>query len=336
MTSINFHTDNLAKLCRVCGNKLKREGKLFDVTDHKTNLQKAFWIDLSLDSNITHPNKFCDTCYHSMNNIVKKGRTHSQEIFIWKPHGPSCAVCIKSIDVNKGGRKPKRKYSHLNNPKNIWAKSISTCLIEAVPEHHKDLSGLSFADFDIASNPSLPLCKCLICENLMRRPVMIEGCQHGFCLGCMITMFEGKTSSLECPYCQHLFVPTQVVPCKVRWSLVNDLKLKCACGALFSSKNAYTTHRGSCDADTSHQMTINDLLKLDLQHTPISASVERATLRVLQHKINGSNDGTAEFTSGGPRVNKNNIKIIIIADRFVIVIKHKTTKVSYIDNYHKD
>ena len=164
------------------------------------------------------------------------------------------------------------------------------------------MQSLSFSDFDIKSNPSLPHCKCLICDDLMRRPVMIEGCQHGFCLGCIITKFEGKSSCFECPYCQHSFTPTQVVPCKVRWTLVDNLKLKCTCGAQFQSRNAFTVHRHTCDADTGHQMTVDDLLKLDLLHTPIPASVERATLRVLQHKINDSNDGTAEFASGGPRV----------------------------------
>lgn len=49
-------------------------------------------------------------------------------------------------------------------------------------------------------------------------------------------------------------------------------------------------------------MTVQDLLQLDLRETPIPSSVERATLKVLQHKIDTSTDGTAEFASGGPRV----------------------------------
>ena len=34
MTSIDFHTGNLDKLCRVCGNKMKRGRKVFTVADH--------------------------------------------------------------------------------------------------------------------------------------------------------------------------------------------------------------------------------------------------------------------------------------------------------------
>ena len=45
MTSIDFHTGNLDKLCHVCGNKMKRGRKVFTVANHIINLQKAFWID---------------------------------------------------------------------------------------------------------------------------------------------------------------------------------------------------------------------------------------------------------------------------------------------------
>ena len=72
-----------------------------------------------------------------MNNVVKKGRAHSQDIFIWRQHGQSCAVCAQSI-VNKGGRKPKQQYSHLKNLINIWTKDISRNLIETIPKHHED------------------------------------------------------------------------------------------------------------------------------------------------------------------------------------------------------
>ena len=42
MTSIDFHTGNLDKLCHVCGNKMKRGRKVFTVANHIINLQKAF------------------------------------------------------------------------------------------------------------------------------------------------------------------------------------------------------------------------------------------------------------------------------------------------------
>ena len=136
----------------------------------------------------------------------------------------------------------------------------------------------------------------------MRRPVMIEGCQHGFCLGCLTLKFEGK-SNFECPYCQNDFVPSQVLPCKVRWTLVDTLRLKCDCGEKFPSQENLDIHRLSCVAiKEGHSMTVQDLLQLDLRETPIPSSVERATLKVLQHKIDTSTDGTAEFASGGPRV----------------------------------
>ena len=48
-------------------------------------------------------------------------------------------------------------------------------------------------------------------------------------------------------------------------------------------------------------MTVGELLQLDLGEK-LPESVEKATLRVLKHKMESSQDGTAEFASGGPRV----------------------------------
>ena len=45
-----------------------------------------------------------------------------------------------------------------------------------------------------------------------------------------------------------------------------------------------------------------ELLELDLDESPIPATVEQATLKILKHKIDSSENGTAEFPSGGPRV----------------------------------
>ena len=71
----------------------------------------------------------------------------------------------------------------------------------------------------------------------------------------------------------------------------------------FPNKEKLDGHKENCHANKQgHSLTVNDLLTLDLNQTQIPVSVEKATLRVLQYKINNSNDGTAEFASGGPRI----------------------------------
>lgn len=93
---------------------------------------------------------------------------------------------------------------------------------------------------------------------------MISGCQHAFCLGCIVLKFEGK-HSFECPHCLSSLVPFLVVPCKVRWSLVDSLMLKCRCGQKFPNRGELNGHKENCDADKQgHSLTVNDLLTLDL------------------------------------------------------------------------
>ena len=128
---------------------------------------------------------------------------------------------------------------------------------------------------------------------------MIGGCQHSFCLGCLILRFEGK-HDLYCPTCDLAFIPTEVAACNVRNRLIEELKIKCTCGENFKSHTKFEMHKSRCKQEGS-MMTVTDSLNLDVT-SPIPPPVERATLRILQHKVNTSDNGTAEFASGGPRV----------------------------------
>ena len=243
-----------------------------------------------------------------MNNIYTKKRTHFQtSLFIWNSHTNNCNVFIQSLQKGKGGRRKKKLHEGVNRFSfaQLWTKEITNSLSKITPANNNDNTDLNISDYDIKFNPSLSLCKCLLCENIIKRPVMIEGCQHAFCLGCIVLKFEGR-QLFECPYCLNPFSPQQVVPCKVRCNLVDQLQISCKCGELFVSKAKLGSHKINCAADKEgHMLTVGDLLSLDLDHQSIPESVEKATLRVLQHKIENSNTGTAEFPSGGPRVRTN-------------------------------
>ena len=131
---------------------------------------------------------------------------------------------------------------------------------------------------------------------------MIEGCQHAFCLGCMVLKFEGKQDSFNCPEQELNFSPERIQSYNVRQNLLESLILKCNCGAVFKYTQDLQIHKKDCISEVEDSLTtVNDLLNLDLTDS-IPKTVERATLKVLQHKMMSSGDGTAEFLSGGPRV----------------------------------
>ena len=185
-----------------------------------------------------------------------------------------------------------------------WDKKKTIELSDKVPKDRLDKS-LNISNFDLGQNPVLPLCKCEICEGLIRRPVMFSGCQHAFCLGCTVMKFEGKANEdLKCPKCHICFTPDQVVPCNTRESLLQTLRLVCAtCQKKFELREEYEDHKRSCvsDAADGDSMTAKEIMDLSLA-SPIPKTVEKATLRVLQHMVDNSANGMAEFDSGGPRV----------------------------------
>ena len=260
--------------------------------------------DINLDLPNVHPKIFCLRCYKTLKNI-KKGHAHSgTKSFTWATKCENeCNTCRQFHSQSKAGRKPMRNQEVKGTVHEqfaiSWSRNFTLQLQAKLPPSTLDES-LNMSNFDIEFNPTLPLCKCTICNNLLRSPVMIEGCQHPFCLGCMTQKFEGQTGEFHCPQCDVIFTCNQVVPCLVRNSLVNQLKLVCNCGANYNVWSSFDQHKKSC-FEKEDPLTVDDLLKIDLNQ-PLPETVERATLRILNHKVNNSSTGTAEFNSGGPRV----------------------------------
>ena len=85
----------------------------------------------------------------------------------------------------------------------------------------------------------------------------------------------------------------------MRQRLVESLILKCKCGEEFSSSSEF--HHQICKkTEQQPSLTIGELFKMDLSQTPIPSEVEKATLRVIEHKM--SVNGRIEFATEGPRV----------------------------------
>ena len=127
---------------------------------------------------------------------------------------------------------------------------------------------------------------------------MLKGCQHAFCLGCLVIKFEGNTD-FTYSYCQNAFALSEAVECKIRSKLVQDLVLKCKCGHESKELEKFNSHKAYCTFGKEGQdITVGDLLTMDLSESAIPSSVEKATLKILEHKMSDSQDGTAKFASG--------------------------------------
>ena len=81
----------------------------------------------------------------------------------------------------------------------IWTKSALENLKEIT---QLDLlpKQLILKDFDPETNPHLHLCVCGICENLLRKPLIMKSCQHAFCFLCLSIFSESNPgNSTFCP-----------------------------------------------------------------------------------------------------------------------------------------
>ena len=62
---MEFHREQLAKHCRVCGKRLsKAKGReTYSCSDYPAQLMACFGINVHRDTDTLHPPQFCNPCY---------------------------------------------------------------------------------------------------------------------------------------------------------------------------------------------------------------------------------------------------------------------------------
>lgn len=95
---MEYHTNELGKVCRVCGkrlNKAKGRERNYLVAEHSKELATVFSIDVSSDCDDTHPLQLCHTCSTFMRFWQTRGVDTPSvgRVFIWAQHSePECMV----------------------------------------------------------------------------------------------------------------------------------------------------------------------------------------------------------------------------------------------------
>ncbi len=95
---MEFHINELKKVCRVCGKraqKAKGKERLYLVHQHRDALATVFSIDVSGDTEDTHPLQFCYSCHTQMRNWKKRSGTAPpvDRVYTWDRHSETdCMV----------------------------------------------------------------------------------------------------------------------------------------------------------------------------------------------------------------------------------------------------
>ncbi|EDO47180.1 predicted protein [Nematostella vectensis] len=159
----SIHLQNLEKICRVCGNRLKKYKDRFETSynckGHVVFLAETYNLSIEKDDQTIHPSKFCRECFRSY-------RIHTREVVFWEKQTDTCSTCEKEEFARKGGRpkKSKRERFELNEIRkdDFYCPICCELLdkpVETIFTHNACGACLTQA---LAVNSSCPVCKTIL------------------------------------------------------------------------------------------------------------------------------------------------------------------------------
>ena len=151
----------------------------------------------------------------------------------WDPHSTNCQICYKMkliIEGIIGTQKRKLQKMPLCTTKTnttIWTQPALETL-------RKELHNLTYylkinlKDFAPDINPHLHLYVEGICENLLRKPLMMKSCQHVSCFICLSSFLKSKPEySTFYPTCSAQFIINDISHSTHTYNIINILMLSC-------------------------------------------------------------------------------------------------------------
>jgi len=313
---MDYHSKCVERLCRICGNLLGT--KSFEVSKYLTLLEEAFYIDHKKDNPEVHPKRFCIKCYKQSKNITGRGSTPTGKCFQFDKHSAACATCENFSTLLKGGKRKKIKKAGRPSEKNaVWSRDFSEHLSNELPVDNFPVD----VKLNPALNPQLEICLCTTCEQIMRQPIKIETCEHGFCLKCFIRLVEGQgIHHLNCPVCDQPFKQEQVSSYRTVVSLREKLVVACTrCDKKYSArqKAEYVEHASKCKIEPFKLM---DILSIpSAKRMPYGA--EQIASHVVKLKMAESKtpNNIIQLPSGSSRVRIFSFILLIIMTCYIYI-----------------
>ena len=111
--------------------------------------------------------------------------------------------------------------------------------------------------------PHLSMCMCNICNNILRRPVVLKPCKHTFCFICIAKELRGQSkNSAKCfKGSSHIY---EITEHGVYEKLVKVLKMNCStCQKLFSI-DEYDSFKSHTSIYVISECTANETKLIDI------------------------------------------------------------------------
>ncbi|XP_033641218.1 uncharacterized protein LOC117301380 [Asterias rubens] len=293
MSAQHEHTRNLEKLCRVCGNAIRKwknkSKKNKRCSAYSEKIQVKYGINIQADEHHRHPSQICHLCYSNL--FLPKPHHPPNE---WPPHPErgTCTVCAK-VDEVKTGR-PAAKYARLERLDTDEATAK-----EVVSQHFNTLAETTtiFVRDNFTTDES-SIC-CQICSQILNRPVETQ-CHHIFCLDCLQVVFNrSSSSSVLCPSCHKHTSLKDTSPVREYFlNILGNAKVTCRTCNRSSWLNSTSSHDCKDPLTSQH---IDEHIFRDLIKRNMSASGklgQQVTSTLLKQQIQ-SDGGTVRLSTGG-------------------------------------
>ena len=105
---MEFHQQQLLKVCRLCGKRLttaKGKRRVHQCLPNRQDILQTFGVDVQCDVSGVHPTTYCDPCNRVLyrhRQATQKGSTYStlQKVWEWHEHSePNCPVSIHLVII---------------------------------------------------------------------------------------------------------------------------------------------------------------------------------------------------------------------------------------------
>ena len=184
MEGKEYHQNQLAKHCRVCGKAVK--GYAHSVNKDHRNLLAVAGIDTNQDSKEVHPNSFCNGCYLTLQQMQAAAlsgnvRETALRLFQWVPHQDGCPICKHFVSSERGGR-PRKQKNPRGRPKDGKRALHQHILTISTPSYMVD-SKFEMSRFSAGSVPLAHL-QCRLCQHIVDQPIETYH-HHLMCATCL-------------------------------------------------------------------------------------------------------------------------------------------------------
>ena len=329
-----IHIQNLANLCRICGNRLKKIKQTYQTSysckDYREFVEENFQINTEKDDPAIHPPQFCNLCYV----------THTRERVYWEIHTDdgNCSTCTREEKAKKGGRPKKSKRGGGKHaPKSTddtntnSTKTIKTVLIEKVNTLRDSKASIrhpQFAETFELTEKKRDEFFCPICKDVLDIPIE-SVCSHYSCADCLAKAIQFMDGPPSCPMCKfNLTTESDLRPApRVFFQLICQQDVRCkACKGELEYQNCLN-HQ--CDAGTAPpvqaappqnpqpaapapQRTLEDAFT-ELSQGKISKDVARLSTAAVKLLMKESDDGQTARLAGPGKVWKNMFSVLKLA-----------------------